>query len=362
MAPYMIILSISSIMLFYDVFRKEKSEFLMTELIIICIMVYIIIIASIRSGIGADFYSYSTMFDRVPRLGDGVISHAKSNHGEIGFHFLNSFLKTIGLDNPAYMFLLYAAIPVLLNYNSLKKYNQKYFYTAFFVYICLFFFGREMAQIRQGMSTAISLFSIRYIYQKELKRFIFFTGLASLFHISSVVFLPVYFIANREYKVWVYLLLFMIGILFSRFNLASLISRFDLFDIRGFGYLEGERYTGRISFFSTEFIRRLVPLILSILGYKRLRCASKYYVLIFNIYFLGFVLFVSLMSAHIYATRITVPYLFVEVIIYSYFLLVLRNRYLKLLYQVIILMGGLLFIIYLFVSRSYNYLPYKSIL
>lgn len=57
--------------------------------------------------------------------------------------------------------------------------------------------------LRQAISISILMYSIKYIEDKKLTKFIISVLIATLFHKTSLVFFPVYFLCNIDYKKYI---------------------------------------------------------------------------------------------------------------------------------------------------------------
>lgn len=75
------------------------------------------------------------------------------------------------------------------------KYSVDYFLTAY-LFIASGSFTWLMSGIRQFLAVAIVLYGFDYILERKTKKFIFLVIIASLFHISAIIWLPVYFICT----------------------------------------------------------------------------------------------------------------------------------------------------------------------
>lgn len=87
-------------------------------------------------------------------------------------------------------FLLFAFLTLSLlgiffhRYSYLPIFSLAYYYARFFL-------TRDMNQIRQSLAAAILLFSLKYMAERDLKRFTFIVLIASLFHsVALIMFVP----------------------------------------------------------------------------------------------------------------------------------------------------------------------------
>ena len=88
-------------------------------------------------------------------------------------------------------FLTFTIASLSINSLVIRRY-AKNFGVAFFIFVFQLF-GRDMGQIRQGLATAISFYSIYYIENKNPLRFTLTLIIASLFHPVSIVLRLLFF-------------------------------------------------------------------------------------------------------------------------------------------------------------------------
>ena len=103
---------------------------------------------SLRNGV-ADFLEYVDMFNETPFLNEFRLTNIKNIHGEVGFLFLISIIKTIGLGE-RFLFWVVGFLSVGLTlYYYIKK--SPYFIISLLIYFSHTFLLRDMIQIRSGL-------------------------------------------------------------------------------------------------------------------------------------------------------------------------------------------------------------------
>lgn len=361
--PYGLIVILGFGLVLLDIRQGSRENRVLIRFVFLGVILSMIIIGGLRDGVGFDTGAYTRIFDRLPKLSTNFLNVSRDTHGEIGFKVLIGGLKTLGFKQVQSLFVIIIVSALLLNRNSLRKYTP-YFYTSFFLYICFYFFGREMGQIRQGLATAIVLFSIRFIIDRKLLQFIITVFVAASFHASSLVILPFYFIAHKEFSRKHYILILLFGIILNnvswlRGNVAYIESvlRFEL------PYIENMRYgyqTG--SLLSFQYLRRLFPAILVIVGYEKLKSKFEYFTVLSNVLMGGVFLSLIFHEVAIYVERLFAPMIFVEIILLGFFVDYFENRYLRLFYRIFIIGYGTLYFINLMTSKLSTFFPYKNIL
>lgn len=56
--------------------------------------------------------------------------------------------------------------------------------------------------VRYYLALSIALFSMRYVLEKDWLKFVFWVGIAALFHKSVLLVIPAYWIASFDWKKW----------------------------------------------------------------------------------------------------------------------------------------------------------------
>ena len=164
---------------------------------------------------GYDRYIYSELFDVIANItnegGDYKYSAIYELYpSEVGYIGSNIFLSFI-TSNRYVFILLYTFIIYFLYYLSLKEYSTNYFFAMMLFMGLMFFF--TFTYLRQMVGVGIAWFAIRYIYKRNLYKFIICILIAASFHNSAIVLLPLYFLSIKRFKqknVFIFMLLCLI--------------------------------------------------------------------------------------------------------------------------------------------------------
>lgn len=122
------------------------------------------------------------------------ISEKPWGYSEKGFYFLGVFIKTFTNDYHIY-FLLVGALSMFFLYKGLQRYSILPL-IGLCTYIARFFMGRNLVQIRAGLAYVIIIWGIKYIQEKQFWKYLLLVFIASLFHTSAWIALPLYFLSN----------------------------------------------------------------------------------------------------------------------------------------------------------------------
>lgn len=156
-------------------------------------MLPLAIIASIRYGVGQDyFYTYVPVFNKV------LAGQANEAWGDIGYTFLN-VLVTYFTDDYAGIFILTSCMFIYFVFKAIYE-DSDNIPLSIILLVFMGYYFCFMNGVRQMLATSILLFSIKYIKQRNAKKFFFYLLGASLIHLSAIIFIPVYFIYTMNWS------------------------------------------------------------------------------------------------------------------------------------------------------------------
>lgn len=164
-----------------------------------------IIIAFRAITVGSDTIVYVASFASLANLPLSIYGNDffsilfTKNRFEYGYVLLNKIIYHFS-KNPRWLLIVSATIIVLILGYILYKYSDNPA-LALVIFVTMGFMSGSMSQIRQYLAWSVCLFSIKYIMQNKPIKFILTIILAMLLHISSIVFLPMYFISKTKFKI-----------------------------------------------------------------------------------------------------------------------------------------------------------------
>ncbi len=158
-------------------------------------MVFLIFIASVRVGIGYDYYSYDNMFYLLP----SYIEYSFKKLIE-----LTSYI-TDGNFNIFIFFTSFLSLGLLFYGIIINCFNEAWLFASyFFVGSDLFFF--YLNGIRQAIAISIVFISYYFIFVNKIRYFIILVLVASTFHFSALFVLLAYFIFRNLTKKLIFIL------------------------------------------------------------------------------------------------------------------------------------------------------------
>jgi len=218
--------------IFYAYLARQKP----TEFWLKGSFVLIFLFLALRYDYGNDYGAYLKTFQEINRI-SSIDFFDKYWRFEPGWIFLCRLFKPLGFFAMTAALALFTCI---VYYRFIKKYvPQNYYWLAVFCYV---FNPRFMlvhsSAMRQSLAIAIFVYSIDYIYKKDILCYCLCVVLASLFHSSALILLPVYFIGLFNYKIGK----IMATSLFSSFLLAFVFVKSFLPNINQFINVFFEKY------------------------------------------------------------------------------------------------------------------------
>lgn len=176
------------------------------------------LLSAFRKGIGTDFVSYQQYYQG---LLNGVIPAADF---ELGYYLLNHILAYFGCHYQL-LFILTSAAIVGLVCVTIKKYSQNP-ELSLLLYVALYFYFSSYNIVRQHIAIACIFFAVRYLMDKQVWKYMLWVLIASLFHRSVLIMVPLYFLLNLKIPVkfrWVIIGAGVLGALFGRQLLSMLL-------------------------------------------------------------------------------------------------------------------------------------------
>ncbi len=267
-----------------------------------------------------DTLVYAISFNNhTPNLFDFSFSDKPYGYSELGFYLLQVINKTI-FNNPTLFFVVVSGLTFYYIHKDIK--NLSIFpLIGLFAYIARFY-GRSFIQIRAGLAYAILMLSIKYIYEKDWKRYFLIVFIAWLFHRSCIVAIPLYFICNwikvKKWHVYVALAFsFLVGIFGQGFihglvedNASDLSIGMRYTDAGGEKrQLEGLGMRNPMIYFQC-----IILLTYTILE-KRLAPLNKYYYIIRNAYLYSAMILICFCTYKVLSARTSSMYATLEFVI-----------------------------------------------
>ena len=330
--------------------------------LIFFLYITIVIQIGLRWETGTDWKPYFENFQNTEGY-DTVLINALLGF-DLGYGTFVFVIKKL-FDSYSFFLLLHAIIFYWSVFRTARKYSTYFFITVIFFYVTnLGYVGAN----RQLLAIAICLWSLDFVFERKLLKFIVTIGFASLFHTTAFLF-TVYYFLNRNFKtvtiVSVLILSFIIGktelpfLIFSKFGL--LFGEFAA--SKTSEYSEGAKDAlteASLSFFG--LIKRLSAIAIFTYNYSFLTKRLAYYKVLYNGYVLGMVIyFLFGSSLLILVNRGSMYFNIMESFLISCQFLVLQKRLDKAYLFIVFLFISILFLFQSISGYPELFDPYKGI-
>lgn len=275
---------------------------------------------------------------------------------ELGFTWLIKVCSKI-VDEPWFMFLVVSFITIFIFVHSFEKSE------SFVLSVILFFaqgiYFDTFNGIRQYIVIAIFLYAYRYIQEDDFKKYLVSMLIASLFHISALITIPLYFLKKKKLNYVIFII--GAGALFVfRNNIFNLFLKLMTLLPKSNSYIEKGTYSNYISTNLSGLVISVSVLLLYLYVYRRIKKQEVGNFQI-NMAYLGLVfaicsMFLPLMDRFLYFTK---AYYLLSV---PYALSLIRNKKERNIIGGIFVVFILILNIYgIVINDWYGILPYESI-
>lgn len=177
---------------------------------------------AIRYNYGNDYKGYLDMFKSINSISALDLSYGTSEI-EPGWKLLNRVFKPVGFFS---MIIGITIFQCFAYYRLIHKYvplNWQWF--AVFIYtFSAGFMLTQVSMMRQAFAMSIFLFSIDFIFRKKVIHYVIFILIASLFHQSALLMLPLLLLGYANFKINKYGLLVFIAIYISTIYFQNFFS------------------------------------------------------------------------------------------------------------------------------------------
>lgn len=271
-------------------------------------------VASNRFGIGTDYFNYVGLYKELTHNNNLLYTIQKFNV-EPGWIFLNYIVKYI-FSNVQYLFVISSFLTLVFFFMAIYRYKERISMGISIFILFATTYNLSFNITRQTLAMAILLFSIKYIEEKKLAKFLACVILAASFHYTSLLYLPIYWLIELKSRNWdsskkvLFYLTFLLFIVFFDSIVSFMSNISDDFSKYSSYQINSNSEMG----FGNIIIR--FPLILIILiNYKRLKQKDPLINQLTNVYFISVVLyFLSYLGPHL--DRIAFYYEMTQILIF----------------------------------------------
>lgn len=324
--------------------KKNKIMFLIFSILAIVIPS---LIAGIRaSGVGTDTGIYIDWVFRANVHSNNIadaLSFVEFSNIEILYCLINYFVSIFSNDLSFLYFVLefiFLGVSYCACVRISKKINISFSYA--YLVLLLLFFNKSLNLCRQSLAMAFCLYSVIYIFSRDLKKFFSIILIAIGFHNSAVLFIPLYFIyniVNTNNKINVLIKLFIICLLsFSVIFFKPIViclANLGIISEKFLYYVYS--YGNQNNITLLEICSQFIILILTLLVSRKLKLRCEYNSFLVYVVVLSFVTFLFGYNAS-YSQRISYYFSFCLVLVIPQFIELLKNKKNRIYLSIIIIL------------------------
>lgn len=194
------------ISIFYELNKKSR-------IFLILLIFFISLLPALRSiDVGTDTYNYVKMFEQFGSSSFFELFNYPTEKGYILLNYFSSFF----VESFNEFFLIFYLL-VFFNFIYFFSKNSNFFPLSVLVFLILGLYSASFNIMRQIMALSICLLSLKYVFNRDFIKFSLIVFLSSLFHITALIFMMVYFVYKYQEK-FRYILLFIVILIWFIFK------------------------------------------------------------------------------------------------------------------------------------------------
>lgn len=244
---------------------NEKKYWHLESLMIILTLILLVFFAGFRYNTGFDYSSYETIYRQI--VWDGMSFGETINSGltEPAYSILNWFISS-SFKVFVFIIALLGIVPKMMYYYKLEHHR---FFCVWLYFASIFVFY-DMGVIRQGIAIGILYYSIRYIKERKAKKFWVLVIIAAMFHLTALMFIPLYYLGNRRFSSKIYYGVSIIALFLSTGIVRGIMLKMVAYIPSPYVVYKLNYYLNQSSAnMMTSIIKRILVLVLFIVFFER---------------------------------------------------------------------------------------------
>ncbi|MDD3369021.1 MAG: EpsG family protein [Lachnospiraceae bacterium] len=174
-------------------YTEDRTRFV-NVVAVAAIFGLLFLVSALRVGIGNDYYRYVEFINRIT-----FDSYVPT---EPGFNLLVKLCNIVfGNENAIAVFAVIAFLTLGIFLKAIYDQSISFGWT-FFLFMTLGYYFQTLNTVRYYLALTLVLYSMRYVMKKQYGRFVVMVLIASLFHKSALLVIPVYILAALPWKKW----------------------------------------------------------------------------------------------------------------------------------------------------------------
>ena len=331
-----------------DVFGKNERK---KHMLFVFSIILLIGFLGLRGFIGWDWWAYYPSYNNLPN----------GFNYEIGYEIWSNIFYKMGLSYHHFTFINTVADILILAY-VLKKYS-KYPIFSMFLFLAVQGLSFEVDLLRNAKAVLLFIISIQFIKERKLIPFLILNILGMTFHMSSVIYLPMYFILNRNYSRKIILPLIILGNIYYLFDTKLFIHILEYMS-SVLPVAVGGKITSYLSIIpqnyklpiGTLYFERLVTFIMVFFFLHKEKGSrekeNQYSLIMENSFYIFYLIFLFTSEFFIASTRIGILFIYTNWFLWGDIIENLRDTKIKaVVFIIAVLIGG---------NRIYNHFDFNG--
>lgn len=333
--------------------------------------VVLLLFIGTRYETGPDIFNYRTFFSQIPTLWEALTEYPKYAYIPVEpfYMFVNAACKSLGMSFNGFL-LLFSFLFILPVFKVTRMYSAMPLFSVMIYFYYGYFSGFSV--IRQVIAAAIFFYSIKFIIDRKLGRYLLGILLASCFHITALILFPMYFLASRTYKAINILLVVFLAVILRQFGVFAVLSSIisQILSLSPLSQLLLLKFTGYAStvssFWGAITMEWLTLIIIVLFNRKAIEKATPHFNVFFNIFFIGIIMYAFFGAFGDFA-RILIYFKLAYIIVIPAMVMIFQDIKLRFF---LISLFSLLVVLRVYISiladvqnpgvTTNRYLPYKS--
>lgn len=319
--PYLIVFFILSYL-----YKKEQEGNKSVEKIAFIVL---LIFLGLRGFVASDYISYYPFFEELPDIFNLEFTSFYNDGFEFGFVVYSSIIKTLFPNYFCWTFVN-SLIDLFVIYWLFRKFSASTLlsFIIFFVFNGLII---EFNLFRNSKAMMLFLLSLPYLMNRRFFPYLLLNVGGCLFHLSSFIFIPLYFILTVNFpRIFILILFFIINIfIFAHISISNYVINLiaPLLNIEAMAdkvleYMSrGDEFGLTLGYFERTF-----SFIFFIIMRERMIAKNQYNIVFYNCFLLYYMIFNVFLDIKIFAERIPILFMFSYWILYPNALSAIQNK------------------------------------
>lgn len=317
MLVYMLNLLVVTISAILADIKFDKTKKRKLNIWIIVAMASLILVSGFRYKVGTDYGNYIDIH---------YLNLQNDNIAFEGEFAIAVIMKLIVLvsKNPQMFFMITSVIINVILVMCLIKYADN-FPMSMYLYITTFTYYSTMNGLRQYIAAMIMFLAFKQLMSRNFIKYLCFVILATIFHTSALIFVPIYFIVYRRIDSITNLIIIFIATIAFIFYKDFIEVLFSVLQYSRFGYYE-KVFINPDGANILRLAVYILPVVIAFIGREAGReIAGKKYDVITNLAFIG-AIFMLLAIKHKYFARVSMYFEVYYLILIPYIPMVFTER------------------------------------